>query len=492
MSLIQADHLTFAYPESPDTVFEDVSFQIDTEWNLGLVGRNGRGKTTLLRLLDGTEDGFTGQLRGVPPCTYFPSAVSSETGTLLDVMRAAAPEAADWQILCELGGLELEEDLLERPFQSLSGGEKTRALLAALFLQNGAYPLIDEPTNHLDADGREILAAYLRSKRGFILVSHDRAFLDDSVDHVLAICRTGFEVRRGGFSGWHKEFEERQVAELSRNARLKKEISRLEISARRADSWSQKTEKTKKGAYDSGYVGHKAAKMMKRSKSIAARRERAAEEKSTLLHDLEKADDLRLSPLVHPKEILIAAEDFAPVYDGRAVCEPVSFTLRHSERLFLTGENGCGKSSILKVLTGEHTEHMGTVLKASGLRISVVPQDTSHLTGPLRGFPETSGIDTTQFLTILRKAGFDREDFERNMEDLSEGQKKKILLGASLCTNAHLYIWDEPANYMDIYSRMQLEQAILSSGASMILVEHDRAFREAVETGELRITKARI
>lgn len=148
----------------------------------------------------------------------------------------------------------------------------------------------------------------------------------------------------------------------------------------------------------------------------------------------------------------------------------------------LEGKNGSGKSSILKRILGEKTEGDGTLFLASGLKISYVPQDTGGLYGGMESFINKRELDKTLFFQFLRKFDFSREAFDRRLEELSEGQKKKILLAASLCEQAHLYIWDEPLNYIDIYTRMQLEKLILSYRPTMILVEHDKMFVDKVAT----------
>ena len=153
MSLIDVQNLTFAYDGSYENIFENVSFQIDTDWRLGFVGRNGRGKTTFLRLLQG-EYPYSGTISASVEFEYFPYEVANLSRTGLEVVREIAPEAEDWEIQRELVLLDLAERSLELPFSSLSNGERTKVLLAAMFLKENAFLLIDEPTNHLDLEGR--------------------------------------------------------------------------------------------------------------------------------------------------------------------------------------------------------------------------------------------------------------------------------------------------------------------------------------------------
>lgn len=172
MSMIRVENITFSYPSSFDPVFENVSFQIDTEWKLGLVGRNGRGKTTLLKLLLGEYE-YRGKITGAVTFDYFPFPVSDKTQMTEDILRQVCPNARQWELIRELSYLGIESEVLWRPFETMSNGEQTKALLAALFLKEEHFLLIDEPTNHLDVEGRRQMADYLKRKRGFILVSHD-------------------------------------------------------------------------------------------------------------------------------------------------------------------------------------------------------------------------------------------------------------------------------------------------------------------------------
>ena len=482
MSLINISHLSFSYPESLTPVFEDLSLKLDTNWRLGLIGRNGRGKTTFLKLLMG-EESHSGTISCPAECIYFPQTPSDPTLLSRDVLAELYPLAEDWQFRRELNLLKLDaDDIFWRPFSTLSGGEQTKVLLAGLFLDDAALPLIDEPTNHLDLAGREAVARYLRRRRGFILVSHDRHFLDAAVDHILAINASDIEIHNGNYSSWQDNFARREAHEKAQNARLQHEIRQLKQAAARTANWSDRVERTKIGAADKGYVGHMAAKMMKRSKAIETRRERAIEEKSKLLKNFEQDEPLKLVPLAYRAERLVSFEEVQVRYAGVAIGTPHSFTIHRGDRLFLDGPNGCGKSSLLHLLTPDAPDHSGRVRIASGLIISYVPQRTDALRGSVFDFAEAAQIDRTLFLSFLRKMGFPRDHFARDMTTFSEGQKKKVLLAKSLSEQAHLYVWDEPLNYIDLASRLQIEDLIQKYQPTMLLVEHDRAFRDAIAT----------
>lgn len=486
MSMICIDHLTFSYENGGDSVFENVSFQMDTDWKLGCVGRNGRGITTLLNLLLGKYE-YSGKISSSVQFEYFPFEVSDKTQLTEYILQEICPAAQEWELLKELSCLKVKEEVLWRPFETLSNGEQTKVLLAALFLKEEYFLLIDEPTNHLDETARRQVADYLKKKKGFLLVSHDRYVLDKCVDHILALNRTNIEVQSGNFSDWMENFERRQTFEIRQNERLKKEIVRMKSSAKQSEIWSDKVEASKRGAADKGYVGHKAAKMMKRSKNIEARKEKAIEEKSKLLKNAESAEALRIVPVSYHSEKLVSFREVSVAYEGRSVCRNVTFDICQGERILLKGRNGSGKSSLLKLLMGNEIEHTGTITAGSGLRISYVPQDASDLEGTLTEFAEKYGLEESLFKAVLRKMDFEREQFEKNMRDFSAGQKKKVLLAKSLCEPAHLFVWDEPLNYIDVYSRMQIEQLILQFSPAMLLVEHDAVFEERIATKVITI-----
>lgn len=486
MSLIQISHLTFGYDGSYDVIFNDVSLQLNTDWKLGFTGRNGRGKTTFLKLLLGEYE-YRGNITASVAFDYFPFDIPQKQRNTIEIIEEIAPECEYWQIKKELSLLEVEEDVLWRAFHSLSNGEQTKVLLAVLFLRENHFLLIDEPTNHLDSLGRKTVSNYLKGKKGFLLVSHDRQFLDDIIDHILSINKQNIDLQKGNFSTWQQNKQRQDAFELAENEKLKREIKTLTAAARKTADWSDKVEKTKKTGRDSsgikpdkGYIGHKAAKMMKRSQSITNRKEDAIQQKSKLLQNIEKEENLKLSPLQYHKQTLLECKSVSLYYGQKKVFEPVSFSIQRGDRIALQGKNGTGKTSLLKWILGEQIAFEGEMQKGSGLYISYVSQDTSTLKGTLQQYAEKEDIEYSLFLGILRKLGFDREQFDKKIEDFSGGQKKKVLLSKSLCQKAHLYIWDEPLNFIDVLSRIQIETLLLQYQPTMLFVEHDAAFTQKI------------
>ena len=487
MSLINVSNLTFAYDGSFDTIFENVSFQIDTDWKLGFTGRNGRGKTTFLHLLLGKYE-YSGTISAHVQFEYFPFPVANKENNTIDVINEMIPDHVQWELMRELSLLQVSEDVLYRPFATLSNGEQTKVLLAALFLKENHFLLIDEPTNHLDMNARKLVSNYLRTKSGFILVSHDRAFLDNCVDHILSINKTNIEIQKGNFSAWWENKQRQDQFELAENDKLKKDIKRLSEAAKRTSNWSHEVEKTKNGTrnsgskVDKGYIGHKAAKMMKRSKSMEHRQQSAIEEKAKLLKNLESHESLKIAQLPYHKKQLVELDRVSIYYGEKIACQDISFTIEQGERIAVSGKNGSGKSSLLKLICGEEIQHTGTFRRGSQLKISYVSQDTSHLQGNLTDYARNNGIDESLFKSILRKLDFSRVQFEKDMSAFSGGQKKKVLIAKSLCEKVHLHVWDEPLNFIDVISRMQLEELLLEYQPTILFVEHDSEFCKNIAT----------
>ena len=488
MSLIQVSNLTFAYDGGYENIFENASFQIDTNWRLGFTGRNGRGKTTFLNLLLGKYE-YQGNISASVSFSYFPYHIADKTIFAIDVVEEIYPEYQYWQLAREMNALQLDEDVLYRPFETLSNGEQTKLMLAVLFLKENNFLLIDEPTNHLDIQGRELVSRYLNSKKGFILVSHDRAFLDGCVDHILSINKANIEVCRGNFSTWYENKQRQDAFEQAENDKLKREIRRLEETSRQKADWSDRVEATKIGfgPCDRGYIGHKAEKMMTRSKAIERRQQAAIEEKSKLLKNIERSDSLKIFQTPFHTKRLASLRDVAICYGQALVCEGITFEIQQGDRIALQGANGSGKSSIIKLICGQDIPYTGDLRIGNGLQISYVSQDTSGLHGKLTDFARDSGIDESLFLALLAKLDVPKAQMEKDMSALSAGQKKKVLIARSLCQPSHLHIWDEPMNYIDVISRMQIEDLLLQFKPTILFVEHDKAFCENIATKVVRL-----
>ena len=251
MAQIIINNMSFYYKEYYEPIFENVNLNLDSNWKLGLIGRNGRGKTTLLRLIHGELLPDKGKVIKSMKTEFFPFPMVLNYKKTIDVikeniggLKTLEDNLEDLEclqkyidldgyqmesrILKELNLMNLSESLLDRDYNTLSGGEKTKINLLTLFLKSNVFILLDEPTNHLDIEGKRIIANYLKRKTGFIVVSHDRNFLDTVCDHILSINKKSINIEKGNYSTWLKNKELVEQYEFRTKEKLEKEILSLE------------------------------------------------------------------------------------------------------------------------------------------------------------------------------------------------------------------------------------------------------------------------
>lgn len=223
MSKIEMKNITFGYDTQGTLLFDQANLNFDTQWKLGLIGRNGRGKTTLLKILLNQLE-YSGQVNHQLEFLYFPQPIKEKQQLTYYVLQEIS-DFEQWEIERELNLLKVDPEILWRSFDTLSGGEQTKVLLALLFIDEHHFPLIDEPTNHLDIVGRKQVAEYLKKKRqGYIVVSHDRSFVDEVVDHVLSIEKSQLELYQGNFTVYEEQKKIKDEFEFAQNEKLKKKL----------------------------------------------------------------------------------------------------------------------------------------------------------------------------------------------------------------------------------------------------------------------------
>ncbi|WP_206854014.1 Lsa family ABC-F type ribosomal protection protein [Candidatus Enterococcus mangumiae] len=499
MSKIEIKQLTFGYDSQENMLFDQAELNIDTTWKLGLIGRNGRGKTTLLNILQNKLP-YQGQVIHQQEFVYFPQQVKETNQLTYDVLLELS-NCELWEIERELMLMQTDPEILWRPYASLSGGEKTKVLLALLFTDDQHFPLIDEPTNHLDVLGRRQVAEYLhKKKQGFIVVSHDRQFIDEVVDHILVIEKSQLEIYQGNYSIYEEQKRRKDEFELAQNQKIKKEVTRLKKTAAEKAEWSRSREgdKTKKRVgfidtearrVDRGSIGADAARTMKRSKAIVNRMENQISEKEKLLKDLEYIDPLNMFPNQSHHKRLLTVENLQLGYE-EMLFEPVSFSIEQQQCVAITGPNGSGKSSIIQYLLGDFSgQAKGEVLRPATVSISYVRQNYEDNMGTLTSFAQSHQLDLELFLNNLRKLGMERDVFHTRIENMSMGQRKKVELAKSFAQSADLYIWDEPLNYLDVFNQEQIEQLLLQVKPAMLIVDHDQRFLEKVATQRIDLQR---
>ncbi len=486
---ITINNMSFYYEGSYQQVFDNVNLNLDTKWKLGLVGRNGRGKTTFLNILRNKLN-YTGTISSTVVFDYFPIEVNSQNDIVLDIIKDISNiyEYDEWKIFKEANLIELKEDVLYREYNTLSGGERVKVMFISLFLKENKFLLIDEPTNHLDIKGREVVSNYLSKKQGFILVSHDQFFIDNCVDHILSINKSTIEINKGNYSTYIDNKNRRNNHEVTQNDRLHKEIQGLNRAISIATNRSSQLESSKgKGEYiDKGFIGAKSASVAKSAKVMQNRIQKNIEEKSLLLKDIETIEPLKFKCIQYRLSKLITVNDLSVTYDKEPLFSNKTFEISNNNMYVISGTNGSGKSTIVKAILNK-ISYDGYVNIHDDLIISYVSQDVDYLHGSLSDYIYSNQIDEVLFKSILRKLDFSRDMFEKDISTYSQGQKKKVLIAASLSKEAHLYIWDEPFNYIDIYSRKQLLSAIQEFNPTMIVIEHDRTFLDNITYIEIRL-----
>ena len=246
--------------------------------------------------------------------------------------------------------------------------------------------------------------------------------------------------------------------------------------------------------------------MMKKSKVMEKRIEKAIDEKASLLNNVDRNDSLKIVTLENRKNPLVLAEKLQIKYDDKVIFNPISFEVNDKDRVAIVGKNGAGKSSILNLILGNDIKYDGNIKIANDLKISYVSQSTENLTGTLKSIlmnddkgtlksilmdndkgilksiSTDDDVDESIFKAMLVKMGVPNKEFDKDIKQMSEGQKKKVLIAKSISQRANLYIWDEPLNYIDILTRMQIEEAILKYKPTLIFVEHDETFIKKIAT----------
>ncbi|WP_270456982.1 ribosomal protection-like ABC-F family protein [Lactobacillus gasseri] len=497
MSNIKISNLSFKYSDSIENIFNNLNLDLDSSWKLGLVGRNGRGKTTFLNLLQGKLQG-TGAIQSKLEFNYFPLNVKNKEQLTLYALEEHV-QFDQWELERELNLMQVDTNLIWQPFNTLSGGEQTKVLLALSFINKDAFPLIDEPTNHLDEKSRIQVVRYLQKhSQGYIVVSHDRDFLNQITNHILAIEHTEIHLYQGNYASYEDTKEKRDKFNREKNEKLRGQIKALNESRQRIKGYSLQSENNKKASahkneihadINKGFFGHKAAKIMKRSKNIERRMDKDIQDRKGLMTNVESVPELEMNFQPNYHSTLLETRHLDLKVKDKKLFKDLNLIIRNRGIVSLEGKNGAGKSTFLKSILNKSTDvtYQGILNLTNGLRVSYLPQDFVEYSGTLAEFSQKEHLSYEKILNVLRKMGFPRSSFETRIEEMSIGQQKRVSIAKSLVEEADFYLWDEPANYLDVFNQDQLIDVLRKTKPAMLLVEHDEYFISQVASKRIEL-----
>jgi lincosamide and streptogramin A transport system ATP-binding/permease protein len=342
---------------------------------------------------------------------------------------------------------------------------------------------MDEPTNHLDLEGKQVLADYLRSKKGFLVVSHDRKFIDDVSDHIISINKADIAIEKGNYTSWRMNKDRVEEYELRTKDKLEKDAEHLEKISVRTRNWASIAEK-QKSPFATNNRGNstRAARFMRQAKAAEQTIQENIAEKKNLLKNYEVASNIILKQQVIKENLLVAAYGLSYGYTKDLLFEKLSFQIHKGERVWIRGRNGAGKSTLLKIIGRMISD--SRILFADHIKIETAFQEPLWTTGML-----TELISDTEmkrrFIDICHLLDISHDTMQRPLETLSSGEQKKIDIARALASPSHLLLLDEPLNFCDICFREQLEKAILAYQPTIVFVEHDEWFGQNIATKEI-------
>jgi ATP-binding cassette, subfamily F, member 3 len=489
-------------------VLGGMTFQVNPSERVGLVGRNGAGKTTIFRLVTGREEADKGEvilLRGLrvglleqqpvfagervvrdEALSVFAEmhAMESEMTRLEHVMAEAKGEALDeamhnysdlrhryeleggftYSARAEsvLVGLGFKSDELTQQANQLSGGQKARLALAKLLLAEPDVLLLDEPTNHLDVNAVEWLEDFLSEyKSAFVIISHDRFLLDHTTTKIVEVEAGRANVYTGNYTAYVKQRDERRLSQMREYDEQQEMIARTEDFIRRNIA-GQKTKQAKSRR-----------KMLEKIERVEAVRD-------------DRVGDFRLQGVERAGDNVLAVSDLAAGYGAKAITRDITFLLRRGERLGIIGPNGSGKTTFLKTINGELEPIEGGLTWGANVRLEYFDQELASLDLSSIVIDELGSVapraTPNELRSFLAKFLFTGDDIFKPVAALSGGERSRLALAKLIYSRANVLVLDEPTNHLDIPSREALERALGEYPGTIITVSHDRYFLDRIAT----------
>jgi ATPase subunit of ABC transporter with duplicated ATPase domains len=496
-----------------DKIFENVTFDIKTKDRVGLVGRNGTGKTTLMKILAGYENFQEGQVnkrKGLAVGYLEQIPTYDDQNTVMDILKKAFSNLYDMKSKMEeleksfsglegdtlqhavkryslihdqyealggystkeklsriLLGLDISEEMQNRPFNTLSGGEKTRIILGKILLEEPELLLLDEPSNHLDIKSVEWLEEYLNSYNGtIVIISHDRYFLDKVANKIIELESDGVQIYNGNYSKYVAEKELRFLQALKEYESQQKQIKRMEEQIKRYRIWGEMRDSDK---------------MYRRAKELEKRLEKIDMIKKPVVD--KKIPNFQINNAERTGREVIKVKEISKSFCSKKLFRDLSFTLFYGESMCILGENGTGKSTILKIILGELESDGGEIKVGSNVKIGYLPQEVSfdrEDVSIVDYFSYYYGISVSEARNELAKILFTGDDVYKHISTLSGGEKSRLKLGMLIYENVNTLILDEPTNHLDIDSREILEENLINFSGTILFVSHDRYFIDKI------------
>ncbi len=492
-------------------LFEDVSFSLNEGESLAIVGPNGCGKSTILKIIAGLErtDKGSVSLKKGAKVAYLDQLSSSieDDRTVYEILKDAFTEIneverqvkiyeqkisedysdvvmekycallekfsllggyeVDVKINTVINGLDMDMSMLQQSYSTLSGGEQTLVQLAKALLIEPDLLLLDEPTNHLDLKRIEWLEEYIKSFKGAsIIVSHDRYFLDKMANQILAVDDYGIgRVYATNYSGYLVQREIEFEKQMTQYGDEQEAIKQLEAKAKQFMALG---------------MGRNSSALTKQGKTLWERAQRMRQRAIRKPIEQRKLNVSFLEENKSSKKIIIASDLTVTTPEGKPILEDVNLEISAGERVAFLGENGSGKSTFVKTVMGTQTLPVsGDVFVGQSVKIGYIPQTIEFENGNqtlLEYFSRAVNLPEQRCRSILARFRFDSEDVGKRVKTLSGGEKMRVKMAELLQQEVNTLIFDEPTNHIDIPTKEVLEEAIEEFNGTLIFISHDRFF----------------
>ncbi|MBE4909598.1 ABC-F type ribosomal protection protein [Bacillus luteolus] len=462
-------------------ILEKVNADIKKGDRIGLVGNNGAGKTTLANILYGSIQPDSGTVNSSKQGIKMGFLLQSTEYTVTDFKEVTTSHENELlKNSSELGLKKVQEWDGER-LKHLSGGEKLKLSLARIWAAKPDVLILDEPTNHLDYQGVEWLVGEIKQFSGtVIIISHDRYFMDQTVNQVVELENGISTVYKGNYSEYREEKERRNLEQMHHYEVQQKRKEKVEQQIENLQNWSDKAHKqsTKQDGYKE-YYRMKAKKMDVQVKSKRKRLEKELEKNKVEKPVEDCKVNFQFGSSGKRGNSILEAKGISKSFEGRVLFEDSHFYIKHGERIGIFGENGCGKTTLIKTVLGQIALSKGELWKSDSLKIGYLSQDVDELDTEktaleILGITERDEISRVR--TIFANIGLKEDKITKPISTLSLGERTRVKLVGMLLKNLDLLILDEPTNHLDLVSRESLEKTLEEFAGTILVISHDVYF----------------